>query len=80
MGDQFVDFLINEWQDNSDRLGISIINLLVPTSLGSMCLWPEDSQHFLPWVGVWAPAEQLKILIRLLYPFRRNENYATLLF
>ena len=41
-----------------------MIKLLVPTSLGSMCLWPEDSQHFPPWVGFLAPAEQLKICIR----------------
>ena len=39
---------------------LSFFFFLFPTSLGSMCLWPANSQHFPPWVGVSAPAEQLK--------------------
>lgn len=41
---------------DGDVWGISIIRLLVPTSLGSMCLWPPSSTG----EKVWVSTRQLK--------------------
>ena len=43
------DWLVMMWQD--DVSGISVIDLLIPTSLGAVCLWPACSHSSLPGWG-----------------------------